>query len=114
MISTLVLNLPDFSKTFIVEIDASGGGIGAMLMQDGHPIAFISKALVDSKLTLAIYEKELLAILFAVKHWKHYLMSGHFIIRTDHISLRYLIEQKLTTPIQQAWLIKMQHLDFEI
>lgn len=64
MISAPVLSLTDFSKTFIVETDASGGGIGAVLMQDGYPLAFISKALSNRKLTLSTYEKELLAIFF--------------------------------------------------
>lgn len=54
------------------------------------------------------------AVLFAIKHWEHYLLNGHFIIRIDHIRLKYLTEQKLNTPTQQAWLVKMQHYDFEI
>jgi hypothetical protein len=78
-----VLGLPDFSKTFIVEIDASGYGIGAVLMQDGHPLAFISKALGPKSQGLSTYEKEYMAILMAVQHWRSYLQYGEFLIFTD-------------------------------
>jgi hypothetical protein len=66
MVSTPVLRLPYFKKQFIVETDARESGIGAVLMQEHHPIAFMSKALGQAHLTLSIYEKELLALLMAV------------------------------------------------
>lgn len=62
-----VLALLDFSKSFVVEMDASAIGIGAILIQGGHPIAFISKTLSARHQSLSAYEKELLAILFVVK-----------------------------------------------
>ena len=61
-----ILGIPDFSKTFIVGTDASTYGIGAVLMQDGHPLAFISKTLSPKWQGLSVYEKELLALVFAV------------------------------------------------
>lgn len=109
-----VLALPDFNKQFIVETDACGNGIGAVLMQEGHPIAYISRHLKGKQLHLSIYEKELLAVVFAVQNWRHYLLHGHFIIRTDQRSLKYLLEQRLNTPIQQQWLPKLMEFDYEI
>ncbi|KAJ0601569.1 putative nucleotidyltransferase, Ribonuclease H [Helianthus annuus] len=109
-----VLALPDFSKTFVLETDASGLGIGAVLMQEGHPLAFISKALSPRQQVYSVYEKELLAILFAAKYWHHYLITSHFIIKTDQKSLKYLMEQKLTTPLQHVWLSKLMGFDYEI
>lgn len=66
MCSTLVLALPDFSKPFALETDACDIGIGAVLLQDGHPIAFYSKAIGTQNSKLSIYEKEFLAIMMAV------------------------------------------------
>ncbi|KAJ0704368.1 putative nucleotidyltransferase, Ribonuclease H [Helianthus annuus] len=109
-----VLALPNFTKPFVVETDASALGIGAVLMQDNHPLAFISKALSPRQQALSVYEKELLAIIYAVKYWHHYLSVNHFVIKTDQKSLKYLLEQKLTTPLQHAWLSKLMGYDYEI
>lgn len=109
-----VLALPDFTKQFVVELDACGSGIGAVLMQEGHPIAYISRHLKGKQLHLSIYEKELLAVVFAVQKWRHCIFHDHFIIRTDQRSLKYLLEQRLNTPIQQQWLPKLMEFDYEI
>ena len=95
MTTTPVLALPDFQETFIVETDACQDGIGAVLMQKGQPIAFLSKALGEKHKTLSIYEKEFLALIMAVERWRHYLQRNEFIIQTDHKSLAYLNEQNL-------------------
>lgn len=84
-------------------------------MQEGHPLAFISKALYPKNQALSTYENELLAIPFAIKQWSHYLQSRHFVIKTDHKSLKYLLEQKrLGTSTRQAWMTKLQLYDYEI
>ncbi|XP_075098837.1 uncharacterized protein LOC142175749 [Nicotiana tabacum] len=70
-----VLAFPDASKAFIVETDASGSGIGAMLMQEGHPIAFIIKALSPRHAALSVYDRELLAVVHAVSKWSQYLLG---------------------------------------
>jgi hypothetical protein len=68
LISAPVLALPDFSKTFQVHTDASDAGVGAVLTQDNHPIAFISKSLGPRTRGMSTYEKEYLAVLIAVDH----------------------------------------------
>jgi len=68
-----VLTVPDFSKTFVVETDACDLGVGAVLMQDQHPIAYLSKPLGIKNQALSVFEKECLAILLAIDRWRPYL-----------------------------------------
>ena len=109
-----VLATPDFTKTFIVECDASGNGIDVVLMQEGRPIAFESRPIKGKNLHKPIYEKEMLAILHALKKWRPYLMGRHFKVKTDHDSLKYFLEQRLSSEEQQKWVTKMLGYDFEI
>ena len=88
----LVLAFPDFSKPFIIERDAPGYGLGAVLMRDHRPIAYRSQALKGKHLHLSAYESELLALAIAVKKWRPYLLGRPFIVRTDHQSLKILLE----------------------
>ena len=102
MISALVLTLPNFSSTeFVVEANASQRGIGVVLTQKGKPIAYFSKALSAKHHTLSVYKKKMLAILAAIKKWSSYLVGRHFKIKIDHQSLKFLLDQKTTTPAQQ-------------
>ena len=65
--SAPVLRLPNFKQTFTIETDAYGGGIGAVLLQNGHPIDYISKEIGPKYKLLSAYEKEFYVVLFAVK-----------------------------------------------
>jgi hypothetical protein len=109
-----VLSLPYFSQPFILECDASGEGIGAVLMQNRHPIAYESRKLRGPELLYTIYDKEMLAIMHALAKFRQYLVGAKFVVRTDHNNLKYFLEQKDLNERQQKWVSKIQAYDFDI
>jgi len=98
----------------MIECDARGTGLGAILMQDGQPIAFLSKALKGKALHLSTYEKELLSLVIAMQKWRPYLLGYTFTVRTNHQSLKFLLEKRVGTVSQQRWLSKLLGYDFVI
>lgn len=114
VISAPVLALPNFNQPFAIETDACKNGVGAVLLQNGHPLAFISKPLGVKTQGLSTYEKEYLAILVAVEQWRAYLLHGEFVIYTDQKSLVHLNEQRLNTPWQQKVFTKLLGLQYKI
>nr|GEY35392.1 retrotransposon protein, putative, unclassified [Tanacetum cinerariifolium] len=75
--------MPEVTKT-----DASGIGIGSVLQQEGHHVAYLSKTLVPKHQSLSAYEKELLAVIMVLDRWRGYLLDRHFQIKTGHFSLK--------------------------
>jgi len=71
MTQTPVLALPNFQEPFVIETDACQDGVGAVLMQHGKPVAYLSKALSGRNKNISIYEKEFLALIMAVEKWRH-------------------------------------------
>lgn len=114
LISAPVLALPNFTKSFSIETDASSTGIGAVLTQQGHPVAYISKALGPRAQAMSTYEKECMALILAVTKWKSYLQHREFNILTDHKSLIHLGDQKLMEGMQQKAFIKLLGLQYKI
>jgi hypothetical protein len=99
-----VLALPDFNKAFEIECDASGIGIGVILMQDRRPIAFFSEKLSGASLKYPTYDKELYALVRALETWQHYLWPREFVIHTDHESLKHLKGQGKLNQRHARWL----------
>lgn len=112
--SSPVLTLPNFELPFEIECDASGKGVGAVLMQMKHPIAYFSKAFTASKLSKSAYDKELMALVLAIQHWRHYLLGRRFVVYSDQKSLKHLLQQRITTANQQEWMAKLLGFDFEV
>ena len=114
MSSTPVLSTPDFSKPFVIECDASGYGLGAVLMQDEHPIAFESRKLNNREQLKSTYDKEMLAIMQVSVKWRKYLLGSKFMICTNHNSIQYLLQQKMLSIEQHKWIEKTVAFDMEI
>ena len=114
LITAPVLALPNFSQPFVLETDASGKGIGAVLMQQGRPIAYYSSALCPRNAALSTYEKEALAILEALKRWRHYLLGRELIIKTDQQSLKFITDQKIIEGVQHKLMMKLLEFNFKI
>ena len=108
--SAPALALPNFEQMFVVETDACDVGIGVVLSQNGHPLAFVSRALGPHNRSLWVYEKEYLAIFLAMQQWRSYLQLGEFVIKTDHKSLTNLTYQRLQTDWQRKALTKLMGL----
>ena len=102
--SAPVLALPNFEKTFEIECDASGLGIGAVLMQEKRPIAYFSEKLSGAVLRYPTYDKELYALVRALETWQHYLWPREFVIHTDHESLKHLKGQGKLNKRHARWL----------
>ncbi|KAK1601931.1 hypothetical protein QYE76_027036 [Lolium multiflorum] len=98
-----LLALPDFSKTFEIECDASGLGIGGVLMQNGKPVAYYSEKLDGARLNYPIYDKELYALVRVLEVWQHYLWPKEFVIHSDHESLKYLKSQHNLNKRHAKW-----------
>lgn len=93
LINAPLMRNPDFTRTFILQTDASGIGVGAVLSQgeeEDRPIAYFSRKLLPRERAYLTVEKECLAIILAVQHFKVYLMGRQFIIQTDHRALQWL------------------------
>ncbi|XP_040955925.1 uncharacterized protein, partial [Gossypium hirsutum] len=101
--SAHLLKLPNFAKTFELECDASGIGIGTVLMQDKQPIAYFSEKLNGAQLNYSTYDKELLALVRALQVWQHYLLPNEFVIHTDHESLKWLKGQGKLSKRHARW-----------
>lgn len=114
-----VLQYPDFVKgQFLLTTDASNIALGAILSQGAvgkdKPIAYASRTLNKAESNYSTSEKELLAIVWAVKHFRPYLYGRHFKILTDHRPLRWLFNVREVGSRLMRWRLKLEEYDYEI
>jgi hypothetical protein len=102
------------NKPFNVYCDASGTGLGCVLMQDNRVIAYASRALRPHEQNYPTHDLELAAVVHALKMWRHYLMGTHCNIFTDHKSLKYIFSQADLNMRQRRWLELIKDYDLEV
>lgn len=109
-----ILVLPDFSVTFELHCDASKLGVGAVLSQQGRPVAYYSEKLSSARGRYSTYDVEFYAIVQAIKHWRHYLVHREFVLYTDHDALRHLDSQAKVSSRHASWISYLQQFTFSI
>ncbi|WJZ92513.1 hypothetical protein VitviT2T_011503 [Vitis vinifera] len=115
MVNPHILRLPDFEKVFEVACDASHVGIGAVLSQEGHPVAFFSEKLNGAKKKYSTYDLEFYAVVQAIRHWQqHYLSYKEFVLYSDHEALRYPNSQKKLNSRHAKWSSFLQLFTFNL
>ena len=113
IINAPVLKHPELDKPFKVVCDASNFASGAILMQDGHPVGFSSKKFSKAEKNYTTTERELLAIIHALKLYRCYLEGTHFTVCTDHNPLKYFDNKKDLSPREARWAQYLQRFDYE-
>ena len=97
MMNDLVLALSDIGKPFEVQTNVSDFAIRGVLLQDGHPIAFESRKLSETKKRYTAQKKELLAVIHCLRAWRHYLLCSNFVVKMDNTAVSHFLTQpKLT------------------
>ena len=114
--NTPILAYPCFdhnANEFHLQTDASAVGLGAVLEQDGHVIAYASRALTAPERKYSVIQRECLAVVYGLKHFRHYLLGKRFKVLTDHEPLQWLSAQKMDGMLAR-WSLAMQEYDFQI
>jgi hypothetical protein len=109
-----VLAQPDNTKPFDVYCDASGTGLGCVLMQNNRVIAYASRALRNHEQNYPTHDLELAAVIHALKIWRHHLMGAKCNIYTNHKSLKYIFTQADLNMRQRHWLELIKDYDLEV
>ena len=114
--STPVLTFYDVKKPVIISCDASQSGLGALLLQDGKPVAYASRALSSAETRHAQIEKELLAVVFAFTKFHQYVYSKDVIVESDHKPLEAILKKSLAAapPRLQRMLLQLQKYSFTL
>jgi hypothetical protein len=106
--------MPDMERSFSIYCDASGQGLGCVLMQDGHMVAYASRQLRKHEAHYPTHHLELATVVHALKIWRYYLMGKRCELYTDHKSLKYIITQSNLNLRQRRWLELINDYDLGI
>jgi hypothetical protein len=109
-----VLTMPEMEKPFSVYCDASGQGLGCVLMQDGHVVVYASRKLRKHEETYPTHDLEVAIVVHASKIWRHYIIGKRCEVYLDHKSLKYIFTQLDLNLRQQRWLELIRDYDLGI
>ena len=114
--NAVTLHYFDPMKSIVLECDASGNGVGGMLLQDGQPIVFVSQDLTETQKRYSNIERELLAVVVVMEKLHHYVFGRHFNVHTDHSPLVNLFKKCLsnTSPRLQQLLLRLSQYQMDI
>jgi hypothetical protein len=112
--SAPILRIADPNEDFIVCTNACNEGLGGVLIQNGFVICYESRKLTEHEINYATHDLELVAIVHALRKWRHYLMGKRFELRTYHNGLRYLFDQPNINVKKSIWLEFLSEYDFDI
>ena len=113
LITAPILACHQSASQFVLQTDASAAGLGAVLEQDGHVIAYASRTLNKADQQYSVIQKECLAAVYAMKQFRHYLLGRPFTLVTDHAPLQWLSAQKMEGLLCR-WALSMQEYTFTI
>ena len=109
-----MLTIPQGAEGFEIYCDTSKQGLGVVLMQHGKTVAYASRQLKDYETRYPTHGIELIAVVFALKIWRHYLYGLHYKIYIDHKMLKYIFKQKNLKVRQVRWLELLSDYDIDI
>jgi hypothetical protein len=112
--TTPVLTMPDMERPFLIYCDASGQGLGCVLMQDGHVVAYASRQLRKHEEKYPTHDLELAAVVHTLKIWRHYIIGKRCEVYSDHKSLKYIFTQPDLNLMQRRWLELINDYDLGI
>jgi hypothetical protein len=111
---TPVSTMYDMKRPFLIYCDASDQGLGCVLMQDGHIVAYASRQLKKHEEKYPIHDLELAAVVHALKIWRHYIIGKRCEVYSDHKSLKYIFTQPDLNLRQRRWLKLIKDYDLGI
>jgi hypothetical protein len=112
--TTPVLTMPDMEKPFSIYCVASDQGLGCVLMQDGHVVAYASRQLRKHEEKYPTHDLELAVVVHALKIWRHYIIGNRCEVYSDHKSLKYIFTQPDLNLRQRRWLKLIKDYDLGI
>ena len=110
-----ILAYPDWTKAFTLRTDASLEGLGAVLMQDGKTIAYLSRALSPAEKRYDTRELECLAVIYAAENLKPYLQNNRaFVVQSDHANLKWLMNVRHDSGRLARWALRLSEFQFHV